>query len=127
MRDAVDTTIHGEVVCEFDVFYVRTRLAAVFVMRVVTRDSTRVNALAVRASTILHEMSISFTAHALSENDAVLQTVVSLLTPDTKLSVTFSRICTCLVLDLHWLIPLLACHGAVYHVMSCDCMSMTLS
>ena len=84
-RDAIDAMVHGEVVCKFDVFDVGTRLAATLVMGVAPGNAMGVDALMMRVVAIFGEVTVGFTTHALGENDAVLQSVVCLLAPNTKL------------------------------------------
>ena len=96
-RNTIDAGVIGHLLSELNVFHIRARLALSTISRMVTGYSTRVDTAAMRSAAIFGEVAVRFAAHALSENDAILQSVVRLLAPDALLGNRRIRCVLCLL------------------------------
>ena len=85
MGNTIDVGLISHLLGELRVFHIRVRLALSSVLGVITGNTAGVDTVAMWVATILGEMSVSFAAHTLGEDDAVLRSVICFLAPNTLL------------------------------------------
>ena len=84
-RNTIDADVIGHLLGELNVFHIRARLASSSISGVVTGHAAGVDTAAMRTVTVFSEVAVGLAAHALGENNAILRSMVRLLTPDALL------------------------------------------